>query len=498
MNSTTRTAVLTASIFSLFPLAAQAQISFDARGAVPAGPAAQDSAFADLDGDGIVDLAVTVDAPDRIVILRGDGNGAFTFAGSILTGGGSSPQALVAADLDGDGDADLAVSLKNNSAVASYRNDGGLSFAALGSVGVGDEPRHMGVADLDGDGDLDLATSNRDGNSVTVLRNAGAGTFTAQSVAVGADPRSLAFADLDGDGDTDIAVASSDDRRLDLLTNTGGTFALTSSLSTGAQFRPDGLVAGDVDGDGDVDLVAAGDANNVPQLLVFQQNAGVFGPQSVFAVGGQNPSYSVAGDFDLDGDLDVAVLCTDSSVVALMANDGAGNFVSESTLPVGSDPQHVAIGDLDGNGGADLAVTDDPSGTVSVFTNQARCGAFAYGLGLGGATTAQIGLSGVPALGSEVQFVMSGFAGNAAALFAFSAAPAELGGFLGGTLLVDPSSLGPISLVQVTGGTGSLGLLVPSDPSFLGLTLFAQGAAFDGGGPEGWTLTHGLEVVTCP
>jgi len=477
--------------------AATAQITFNPAPAATLGAEAQDAALADLDGDGFADLAATVEAPDRIALSRGNGDGTFSAVGSILVGASTSPHSLVAGDFDGDGDQDLAVTLEDLNSVRVYRNDGGFAFTQVGSAATGAGPRHLAVGDHDGDGDLDLVVSNRDGNSITVLTNGGTGLLTSQTVACGAEPRQVVLFDSDGDGDLDAAVAAHDARRVDLFVNTGGAFAAGATLSTGLQFRPDGLVAADLEGDGDTDLVAAGDANGVPQLLVFSNGPTGFAPFVSVPVTGQNPSFSVAADLDQDGDTDIAVLCTDSGTVALMANDGAGALAFQSSLTVGADPQHVVLGDADGNGALDLAVADQASGTATIFLGTALCGGFPYGLAAGGANTGTIALDVVPTVGQGVGVLLGGFQGDGFAILGLSAFSKDAPGFAGGTLLIDVTALLLLEPVLITGGTGGFGLNLPNDPNLAGVSVFMQAAMFDGVGPQGWSLTHGLEMIIC-
>ena len=61
----------------------------------------------DFTGNGKLDLALTDDVTDTVVILLGNGDGTFQPAMSFAAG--SDPLALVAGDFTGDGKLDLAV-----------------------------------------------------------------------------------------------------------------------------------------------------------------------------------------------------------------------------------------------------------------------------------------------------------------------------------------------------------------------------------------------------
>ena len=87
------------------------------------------------------------------------------------------------ADIDGDGDSDLAVSIKGGE-IRLYINDEGLfknMGATFGLPSSGDEIRGLSWGDYDNDGDLDLATGNGFGGSDPAPNrfyvNQGDGTF---------------------------------------------------------------------------------------------------------------------------------------------------------------------------------------------------------------------------------------------------------------------------------------------------------------------------------
>ena len=170
----------------------------------------------DLDGDGDVDLAVTKRGPPEtdstVAVLLNNGNGTFAVAvdytvGSFPSHPGAIP--VTGGDLDGDGDVDLAVSHENFDNVLVLLNNGNATFSAAVSYGVGDGPHSVTTGDLDSDGDLDLATANRVSGTVSVLDNNGDGTFAAAvDIAVGFDTKYVTSGDLNGDGRLDLVTAN--------------------------------------------------------------------------------------------------------------------------------------------------------------------------------------------------------------------------------------------------------------------------------------------------
>ena len=88
---------------------------------------------------------------------------------------------------------------------------------------------------------------------------------------------------------------------------------------------------------------------------------------------GTEPTAIVAGDFNGDGHLDLAVANEDfsgSGTISVLLGNGDGTFQPEVIYAVGSDPDAIVAGDFNGDGHLDLAVANENTsgpGTVSVL-----------------------------------------------------------------------------------------------------------------------------------
>ncbi|MBZ0267421.1 FG-GAP-like repeat-containing protein [bacterium] len=216
------------------------------------------------------------------------------------------------ADLDGDGDVDLFVGT-NRGDVRWYRNDGagpdsievvddtfGINKLIRTRVDADAVPRFL---DVDGDADLDLVVGSYDYQtdpSLRYFRNDG--TPTAPSfAAVTDDFQGLgtmgqriapAFGDVDGDGDADLVVGNFD-----------GVLMLYRNVSTAGVpvFRDDGPLGIDV-GSNAVPYLADLDGDGRVDLVVGEKGGGLNHYRNTAAV--DNPSAFALTDPPADGAVD--------------------------------------------------------------------------------------------------------------------------------------------------------------------------------------------------
>lgn len=140
---------------------------------------------------------------------------------------------------------------------------------------------------------------------------------------------------------------------------------------------PTDAILGDFDTDGDEDLaLVVQDAVDGNRLIVLR-NAGLDREEnwlgftegaSEFAVGA-SPSALAAGFFDEDVHLDLVVADAVDSTVSIFLNTGQGDggFVHGRDYFVGAVPRAIAVGSVDGNGAVDLAVANFADNTISIL-----------------------------------------------------------------------------------------------------------------------------------
>src|SRR5438309_4487479 len=306
----------------------------------PLGGVLGDMVSADFNGDGIPDLAVAgtyATAPD-INILLGKGDGTFSTANGSPIPMVASPFSVGAGDFNNDRKMDLLTTSQpaNSAAVFLANGDGTFTPPAGNPIPAGQSPSDRALGDFNGDGKLDVAVSNPYTNSLTILLGNGDGTFTQapNPPAAATYPATVTVGDFNGDGNLDLAVTVSHPSGVVVLLGNGdGTFTPAPGSPIPVGFFATGIVAADFNNDGKADLAVSDGIGNIVSILLGNGD-GTFKAASGSPVPvGHGPFTEVLGDFNSDGELDLAVVNLNDNTVTILFVNGDGTN-SETTCPV--------------------------------------------------------------------------------------------------------------------------------------------------------------------
>ncbi len=316
----------------------------------------------------------------------------FTDIGSGVTGIECSD--VTWGDYFNDGDLDILIagedSVAGNSKI--YRNDGSGVFTDFSAAIAGVQGADAEWGDYDNDGDLDLAIAgySSSGRITEIYRNDGAGTFTNIDAAIDSTGESaLAWGDYDNDGDLDLLVTGygQSSRIAKIYRNDGGgAFVDIAAGLTGVTL---GCVAwGDYDNDGDLDIALTG-YDGAGEVSIIYRNDGNGSFVDIGAgLTAVDRSSIDWGDYDADGDLDLVMAGNNSSsgsVAKVYRNDGNGTFVDIGAGMTGIEAGTIMWGDYDNDGDLDiLSVGEDSNYNYipKLYTNEGSDTFTGFGAGL--------------------------------------------------------------------------------------------------------------------
>ncbi|MEU4153599.1 FG-GAP-like repeat-containing protein [Streptomyces sp. NPDC026659] len=326
---------------------------FNAASVLSAGANLSSASVSDLNGDGHVDLVVSSADSDEVVVLEGDGTGAFGSPLAFGLNGGDNPQATAVADLDGDGRPDVVTANGNSS--ATFTNDASVllnttnraptatneSYSHVGA----DTPLVVGASGLLGN------DTDADGNTLTAsvvtgpthgtltLDPDGSFSYQPDSAYVGND--SFTYRASDGTDDSNVATVS--------ISVSAGCHGLAATITGN----------GIVYGTSGADVIVTGNGNDGVTGNGGNDTICTFGGNDAVAAGG-------GADYIDGGDATDAITGGDGNdVVKGGAGDdalsgGSGNDTvvggAGSDILAGGNGTDVCAGDA--NGGATLSGTD--------------------------------------------------------------------------------------------------------------------------------------------
>jgi hypothetical protein len=383
------------------------------------------AAAGDYDNDGDIDLFITRGDVGQNLLYRNNGLGVFTevaeAAGVAYTARATENYRLSGptfADMDGDGNLDLFIGGLFGDPSFVYRNNGASEGYTFSDVtmdsGINALTRFHNISaafgDYDLDGDLDLFVTHwgtglvlpDPGDTQHLWRNdssVGAIRFTSVSEAAGLSPSivtlsdplvlrnekdwtfSASFARINDDLYPDIVVAADFNNSQVFLNRGDGTFANATDVDVIIDYNGMGSALGDYDDDGDLDwfvsaieIAAAGGqpVNDIGTIgnRLYRNTQGDPGAIGVFEDVTDAASVADGGwgwgacfmDFENDGDLDIyhtngwsGDFIEDTS--RAFVSNGAGQF-AEQAADLGLDDEEegrgIVCADFDNDGDTDI------------------------------------------------------------------------------------------------------------------------------------------------
>ncbi|HKD80943.1 MAG TPA: FG-GAP-like repeat-containing protein [Candidatus Angelobacter sp.] len=278
---------------------------------------------ADLNRDGIMDIAIVNTFTSDLIVMYGLGDHKFASPSKIASGAG--PMGVIAADVNADGWLDLVTVTKGGPEALVFMNDHKGGFEKPVSYKVSPSPYHLTARDINGDGSVDLMMTNLESDRGTILLNNGDGTFSEKqefplllAKALVADVFSpVVDPGLNKGFPGIITVNTASDDISIFLSDGMGQFKQPIKVSVGA--TPTDQVVGDFNADGFPDVAVTLDGGKVAVLLNDADNKGGVHKVAEIQVG-DNPTSPILGDFNEDGTLDMIVANQYSHDISVLLN----------------------------------------------------------------------------------------------------------------------------------------------------------------------------------
>ena len=354
-------------------------------------------AAADLDGDGDADL-VTANALGQLTAWENTGTPFSQGWPSTLMGRRHRASTIAIGDLDNDGDVDVASGYRWYTDLVVWENDGSPFNGTWTSWLVGNAQANLGavaVADLNQDGLMEIISGGgpsadvnapSTNNRVTIWQQAPFST-TWPSIDVGEayySVRDIEVGDLDGDGDGDIVIGTNhppaqgssenpvpqeewvDVYQVRAFRNDGLTAWTHFNIGRDPEFETlsvlyhgfwgahvSSISLADIDNDNDLDVVASEHMEGDFQALAFENDGSPFSgelwwgaaiayPESRFHNWlAANIMDIATGDFDSDGDIDVASVSNQTETHQVIVWENLGAVVWEDWENMTFDPARV-------------------------------------------------------------------------------------------------------------------------------------------------------------
>jgi hypothetical protein len=190
----------------------------------------------------------------------------------------------------------------------------------------------------------------------------------------------LRSADFNHDGNPDVVTTNLDDDTVTILLGDGnGGFREAQGSPFAAGAKPWEVAIGDFNTDGNADLAVipyerdVTDPRRVAVTVLLGDGKGGFRPlqtQSLALEGCHGPNSIATGDINGDGYRDIVVSCAQSNNLVVFLGAREGNVFTRTTLASSGGWGSVAVADLNGDGRDDIITANNNDGNVTVYLSE--------------------------------------------------------------------------------------------------------------------------------
>ena len=275
-------------------------------------------------------------------------------------------QELIRGDFDGDLRPEVAWPdvTKGSVAVVVFSDDGRIERMVEHTVG--DLPSELVSADLNGDGRSELVVGDLAETMLRVIRRPVDDAATILQVEIGGRPSAIEATRVNGDATADLLVAT-DERLLVFLGD--GVEELRLERSFDDMNGIQSIAAADLDADGSSDLVAAIDSRlEIIYAFLLDQN-----PRRETRDLGVKIDALEIHDLQQDGAPELgALLSSGSGSIRILGGFRPGAEIIDESYLAGADPRAFLFHDVNGDGSIDCTIADSSSRSLTIVSGASR------------------------------------------------------------------------------------------------------------------------------
>lgn len=327
----------------------------------------------DFNRDKIQDLAIANYGSGSISIILGNENG--TFHSQVVYNIIGAPTSIISADFNNDGYLDILTTNDNDGSVFTFFGIGNGMFRSPVRILIrGNRPPScITSGDFNQDGILDIVTCDSFNQSLNILFGKGNGAFkSGYRYSTIAKPTSIISVDFNSDNYLDLAVAMESANVIMVLFGDKNGFFSTRHIYNVTQ-SPHVLIANDFNNDKKLDLAIVDKSSSIDYpfgyiTILVNNGDDTFQNEKLFRTDGM-PTFLTSGDFNNDGNIDIAVIFSRSNIANIWLGDGNVTFQSQALVMPDVSQSSVTTADFNNDGRLDLAITHLYASSVAVFLN---------------------------------------------------------------------------------------------------------------------------------
>lgn len=316
----------------------------------------------DINADGNMDLITVEPAAYKVTLHLGNGSGTFSPTANFFTG--ALPFFATVNDFNSDGKKDIATCNLSNMSILTATAPG--SFSTAVNYSTTSNPIGIVSGDFSGDSKPDIAIAFQGTPAIAVFINNGTGLFNpSTSYTLSNNAWSICSKDFNLDSKQDLAVFVPPNIISVFIAGTSGAFNPSINYTVNTTNK---IISEDFNGDGNFDL-ALSQASSSCIAIMNGTGIGTFSAPVTYTVG-TTPVYLTAGDFNLDGKLDLATVNSATNAnISILAGSGTGSFIKIATYSISSQPDDITSGDYNNDGRKDLATCKYTNKDYTVLLN---------------------------------------------------------------------------------------------------------------------------------